>query len=283
MAEYSRLGDFILGLQGVAILRNHWVDPAAVRTWTRSIADVASKIDQEPWSEPWHAEERTVRVQYAAWAAQYDAPGNPMVMAEEPVVHGMLAQYPTGVALDAACGTGRHAVYLASLGHEVVGVDLSPEMVEFAKAKAPSARFEVGDITALSLPANSVDLVVCTLALTHFSRLEEPLAEIARVVRPGGRVVLSDVHPFMVMLGSQAVDMEDDTSGFTRNFIHLHSDYLAAFKTAGLNVLECVEPLWSDRELASFEEIGQHVPGLLDAAVKGLPIIIVWELEKPAP
>ena len=94
MAEHSRLGDFILGLQGVAILRNHWIDPAAVRAWTRSIAEVAGKIDEEPWSEPWHAEERTVRAQYAAWAAEYDAPGNPMVMAEEPVVHELLVRYP---------------------------------------------------------------------------------------------------------------------------------------------------------------------------------------------
>ena len=283
MAEYSRLGDFILGLQGVAILRKHWIDPAAVRAWTRSIAEVASHIDEEPWSEPWHAEERTVQAQYAAWAAEYDAPGNPMVMAEEPVVREMMSGYSLGTALDAACGTGRHAAYLAALGHEVIGVDITPEMLDVARAKAPSARFEIGDLNSLPLPDNSVDLAVCTLALTHFTRLEEPLAEIARVVRPGGHVVISDVHPFMVMLGSQAVDMEDDTSGFTRNFIHLHSDYVAAFRAVGLDVVQCVEPVWGDRELTSFEDIGRHVPGLLDAAVRGLPIVILWGLTKPAP
>ncbi|MCY4624830.1 MAG: class I SAM-dependent methyltransferase [Chloroflexi bacterium] len=280
MSNYSRLGDFILGLQGVAILRNHWIDPAAVRAWTRSIAEVATRIDEEPWSEPWHAEERTVRAQYAAWAAGYDAPGNPMVMAEEPIVHSLLASYPVGMVLDAACGTGRHVAYLSSLGHEVIGIDCTPEMLDVAKAKTPAARFETADLLALPLPDNAVDLAVCTLALTHFTHLGQPLAELARVVRPGGRVVLSDVHPFMVMLGSQAVDMEDDTSGFTRNYIHLHSDYLAAFQTAGLDVVQCVEPLWSDEELTAFADIGRHVPGLLDAAVRGLPIVVVWELVK---
>ena len=279
MAEHSRLGDFILGLQGVAILRNHWIDPAGVRAWTRSIAEVAGRIDEEPWSEPWKAEERTVRAQYAAWAADYDAPGNPMVMAEEPVVRGLVAGYPIGVALDAACGTGRHAAYLASLGHEVIGIDCTPEMLEVAKAKGPSARFETGDLTALPLPSDAVDLAVCALALTHFTHLGQSMAEIARVVRPGGRVVLSDVHPFMVMLGSQAVDMDDDASGFTRNFIHQVSDYLGAFRSAGLDVVQCVEPQWGDEEVATLG-VGEHVPGLLEAAGKGLPIIIVWELEK---
>ena len=201
------------------------------------------------------------------------------VHAEEPVVREILAGYPAGRALDAGCGTGRHTAHLASLGHEVVGIDCTPEMLEVAKAKAPTARFETGDLTALLLPSDAVDLAVCTLALTHFTHLGQPIAEIARVVRPGGRVVLSDVHPFMVMLGSQAVDMEDDSSGFTRNFIHQVSDYLAAFRSAGLDVVQCVEPQWGDEEVATLG-VGEHVPGLLEAAVKGLPIIIVWELEK---
>ena len=44
-------------------------------------------------------------------------------------------------------------------------------MLEVAKAKAPSARFETGDLTALPLPSDAVDLAVCTLALTHFTHL----------------------------------------------------------------------------------------------------------------
>ena len=203
-----------------------------------------------------------------------------MVMAEEPVVRGLMAQYPVGVTLGAAFGTGRHAGYLASLGHEVIGIDCTPEMLEVAKAKAPTARFETADVTALPLPDDSVDLAVCALALTHFTALEAPLTEIARVVRTGGHAVISDVHPFMVMLGSQAVDMDDDGSiGFTRNYIHQMSDYLAAFRRAGLHVVQCLEPQWGDEETATLG-VGDHVPGLLEAAVKGLPIVIVWELVK---
>ena len=280
MIKYCTLGDFVLGLHGLAILRNHWVDPAAVNATTRSIVEIAGKLDQEPWSDPWQAEERTVREQYAAWAAEFVAPGNPVVMAEEPVVQGLMAQYPVGVALDAACGTGRHAEYLASFGHEVIGVDVTPEMLEVARTKVPAARFKLADLMALPLPDDAVDLAVCALSLTHFTDLEAPLAEIARVVRTGGHAVISDVHPFMVMLGSQAVDMVDDgSSGFTRNYIHQVSDYLAAFRSAGLDIVQCMEPQWGDEEVATLG-VGEHVPSLLEAVVKGLPIVIVWELVK---
>lgn len=279
MAERTTLGDYIQGLQGLAILRKHWIDPAAVKFWSRSIAEVAAKIDEEPWSTPLHAEERTIQDQYASWATNYDTPGNPVVIAEEPVVRAILIQYPLGPALDAACGTGRHAAYLAALGHDVVGIDCTPDMLDVAKVKAPAVRFEAADLTELPLPENVVDLAVCTLALTHFPDLVTPMKELARVVRPGGHVVISDVHPFMVMLGSQAVDMEDDSSGFTRNFIHLHSEYMSAFHAAGLEAVLCVEPLWGDEEAATLG-VGNHVHGLLDAAVKGLPIVIVWELVK---
>ena len=64
-----------------------------------------------------------------------------------------------------------------------------------------------------------------------------------------------------------------------RNHVHLASDYLAAFRSTGLEVVNCVEPLWGDAEIATFEFAGDF-PEMLDAAVRGLPIVMVWELEK---
>ncbi len=282
MADHPTLGDFILGFEGLAIMRAWTVDPAGVKARVRSIVEMTGRLDEEPWSSPEVVGEKTVTDGYAEWASVYDAPDNPVLLAEEPVVREMVAHYPTGDALDAACGTGRHAEYLASLSHRVVGVDATPEMLERARAKVPGARFETGDLTALPLPDGAVDLAVCSFALTHCADLGPPVGELARVVRPGGRVVVSDAHPFSVILGAQARYRPLDAErGFIRNHVHLASDYLEAFQAAGLDVIRCLEPLWGEREIATFP-FADDFPDMLEAAVKGMPIVIVWELEKRA-
>ena len=280
MTDRTTLGDFILSFHGLAMLRAWWTDPATVKARSQGIVGLTGHLAEEPWSRPFHVDERTVATGYAEWAETYDAPGNPMMLAEEPVVREILGQYPAGKALDAACGTGRLASILASLGHEVVGIDSTPEMLDAAKSKAIPARFEVGDLKAIPLPDDSMHLAVCALSLTHFADLGPPVRELARVVRTGGHVVISDVHPQPVTLGAHAsYNRTQSSGGFIRNHIHLHSSYLTAFREAGLDVVQCVEPLYGDRELSTFGHL-DAIPGLVKDALMGLPIVIIWELVK---
>jgi ubiquinone/menaquinone biosynthesis C-methylase UbiE len=72
-------------------------------------------------------------------------------------VREILDSLPVGVALDAACGTGRHTAYLASLGHKVIGVDASPEMLALARQKVPEGEFHEAELHELPLPDDSVD------------------------------------------------------------------------------------------------------------------------------
>lgn len=280
MTEHPTFGDFILGFEGLAILRSWGLDPETVQERARSIAEVVESRGKPPWATPLVEIEYEVQTGYGEWARGYDRPDNPVLLAEEPVVREILDAVPIGTALDAACGTGRWTQHLASLGHAVTGFDATPEMLEEARRKVPAAHFELADLAAIPLPPEAFDLVVCTLALTHLTRLRPPIGELARVVRPGGRVIISDVHPLMAMLGSHARYPRDQREfGFVQNHVHQVSDYLSAFRDAGLSVTDCREPVWTGDAIAALGFANQR-PGLLEAAVEGLPIAIVWELEK---
>ena len=110
---------------------------------------------------------------------------------------------PGGRALDVATGTGDLALELAGrvgAGGEVVGVDFSERMLELARAKAAergfggaSIRFEAGNALALDYRDGEFDAATVGFGARNFSDLDRGLSEMARVVRPGGRVVVLEI------------------------------------------------------------------------------------------
>jgi demethylmenaquinone methyltransferase / 2-methoxy-6-polyprenyl-1,4-benzoquinol methylase len=103
---------------------------------------------------------------------------------------------PGRSALDVATGTGDLALALAARGCEVVGADFSDGMLERARAKAagrPSVRFEHADALALPYDDASFDAATVGFGARNFGDLERGLAEMVRVVRPGGRVVILEI------------------------------------------------------------------------------------------
>lgn len=72
--------------------------------------------------------------------------------------------------LDAGCGPGDDSAELLSLGHEVIGIDISEKMLEIAQKKAPNATFIKQDICNLDFPANSFDAIVASYSLTYISK-----------------------------------------------------------------------------------------------------------------
>ena len=100
---------------------------------------------------------------------------------------------PGARALDVATGTGDLAVALREAGAEVVGCDFSEEMLERARRKDPSVRFEWADALALPYEDDSFDAATVGFGARNFSDLSRGLSEMARVVRPGGRVVVLEI------------------------------------------------------------------------------------------
>ena len=279
MTRTVRLRELLVGVEGLALLR-HLYDGDDAEADAR-LAELHRLLDDEAVDGGEATAESDVRTGYDAWSERYDEPGNLIIGIEEPVVHDLLARRKPGRALDAACGTGRHSRRLVELGHDVVGVDLSPGMLGVARQQVPQARFLEGDLRALPVPDAAVDLVACGLALAHPPSLTQPLGEIGRVLRPGGHAVLSVLHPFQAHLGWHApFEDADGARGFVREHTHTHADYLAAFRAAGLRVDDCVEPELTPADVEHKRRAFRHVPEATLAAYVGLPAVLVWDVAK---
>jgi ubiquinone/menaquinone biosynthesis C-methylase UbiE len=299
-AIYQHPLAYVLGLEGIALLRAFAGEYDREFTLARfreirALLDAADELGDGVEETPMSLQEA-----YAQWAPSYDEPGNELLEAEEPVVREILDALPVGTALDAACGTGRHAAYLVALGHEVIGVDATPEMLAVARAKIPEGEFHEGELTDLPLADDSVDLAVCGIAASHVPELAAVLAELARVLRPGGHLVLSDSRGLIGDIGLPlARTRPDGTFGYMPVWSRLASEYLAAALPLGFQVRRCEElrrrtPLVDDegRDLAD-PDTPEHRPGrppniwalhrfapeATNAAYRGLPHAIVWHFE----
>lgn len=277
-----RLREFLVGVEGLALFR-HLVE-GADETAEARIAEVRRIVgagDEATYGLGTDVPELDPRAGYARWAETYDRPGNPLINVEQTELWALLEDSPVGRALDAACGTGRHSAHLAELGHDVTGVDGSPEMLEIARDRVPKARFLEGDLHALPVEDGEVDLAVCALALGHCDDLQAPIAELTRVVRPGGRIVLSDLHPAMSIAGGQALfESADGSLAFVREHVHLHGEYLDAFAASELYVDRCIEPRFGPVEAAMQGMAAQFIPEATQAAFAGLPGALIWRLER---
>jgi SAM-dependent methyltransferase len=101
---------------------------------------------------------------------------------------------PGARVADVGCGPGHVGAYLAGLGLDVTGIDLSPGMVAVAAQRYPALRFRVGDMLAAGgLGEARFDGVACPYSIVHFGAEQRAaaFAELARVVRPGGWLMLA--------------------------------------------------------------------------------------------
>ncbi|TML19845.1 MAG: ubiquinone/menaquinone biosynthesis methyltransferase [Actinobacteria bacterium] len=137
---------------------------------------------------------RAVRSMFDAIAPRYDLVNRIMTFRMDVAWRRRtireLALSPTSRILDLACGTGDFCRELTKRGLEPIGVDFSWGMLAAARTDAPLVQ---GDALCLPVPPHSVDGVTCGFALRNFVELAPFFAELARVIRPGGRIALLEV------------------------------------------------------------------------------------------
>ena len=182
---------------------------------------------------------------YELWAATYPPyPHNALMALEQQVMLSLLPQVTGLTVIDAGCGTGRYLRVLRELGATAVGVDLSAPML--ARAYADGASVARGNICALPIDSTSVDVVVCGLVLGDVSHLEIALGEMARVLKPGGCVVYSVVHP----IGERAGWSRTFTAAGRQNAIatywHSREEHRRACADAGLRITGWEEPVLAE-------------------------------------
>jgi demethylmenaquinone methyltransferase/2-methoxy-6-polyprenyl-1,4-benzoquinol methylase len=100
---------------------------------------------------------------------------------------------PGDVVLDACCGTGDLAIAAERAGGRVTGLDFSEQMLVRARGKSDSVEWVLGDVTALPFDDASFDAVTVGFGIRNVPDLDVGLAELARVLRPGGRVACLEI------------------------------------------------------------------------------------------
>lgn len=173
-----------------------------------------------------------------------ETPGHKYI--ERPTVRELLPDVDGQRVLDAGCGTGVNAAWLAELGADVVGVDATEAAVERARGRLPDdVRVVHADLTEPLdfLDDESFDLVVCQRVLGHVEEWEPVFSEFYRVLRPGGRFLFSAGHPI-----SGWVNPDDA------------EDYFA---------VERLSSDWGDSTVHTYRRpLGQHVNPLVDAGFR---------------
>jgi len=212
---------------------------------------------------------------YDRWATSYDRQGNPMVFAARRAVAALAATAEGLGVVEFGCGTGRNLSLLRRHGARPLwGCDLSEGMLAVARERDPTPRLWRQDMAAtLPLPEGAADLALFSLSLEHVARLEGPLAEARRVVRPGGRIVIAEIHPFLTLGGVGA--HFHDGAGEVRmpSFAHGIADYLNAFAALGLTVASCRE--WRARDL------GEGAPSRALKRGPDHPLLLEFSLLRP--
>lgn len=242
---------YLLGVEGMALMRA-WAGDFDREFVERRLTEIRRLLADEPLRD--HDGVEVVVgdsvTGYRQWAGSYDEPRNGLFDLDEPVVHPILDDLPPGVALDAACGTGRYAEYLAKR-HQVIGVDSSPDMLDRARARVPDGDFRLGTLDRLPVADGSVDLVMTALALAHVPDLKIVLAEFARVLRPDGHLIISDTHHELIFRGSVVKLVgPNGEQGVVPTYRHTAGDFLRAALPLGFQLRNFFEepPIAADSD-----------------------------------
>jgi cytosine/adenosine deaminase-related metal-dependent hydrolase/ubiquinone/menaquinone biosynthesis C-methylase UbiE len=217
---------------------------------------------------------------FSRWAQVYDAQSNPLLLLEGRNAAPLLPPVRGGNVLDVGCGTGRWLRHLETLQPaSLTGIDCSIAMLERACEKVlPTTKLEHGHSSALSGNEASYTLVMASFLLSYVKDLQAFALECARVVQPGGWMLISDMHP--VTAAEQGWKRSFHVDGATVDIaVHSRSleEIIAVFEQNGFEVGVLIEPTFDEPERRVFEDAGKLVEY---EELGGVPAIYILKLRK---
>lgn len=209
---------------------------------------------------------------YAQWASSYDETPNPLLALEERTLAPILSNLFEQNVVELGCGTGRWLHRLEAMGaRSLTGVDLSEAMLAEAKRKClPSTRLIHADCTTVLLPGRAADCILASFLLSYVPDLRKFAAAAAHILRPGGTIIVSDLHPNMSSYGWRRTFRTAGSSFEIATFKYRLPDLINVMSATGC-ILEAIsEPCFGEEEAAIF-----HQNGMLDSflRVESLPVI----------
>lgn len=181
---------------------------------------------------------------YRRWADKYDTTDNPMVAMVETVFDDFVGAVQDQPVVEFGCGTGRNLARLVDLGASGGhGYDLSPEMLNVARSKLDD-RFNLTshDITtSTDDEGDTYHLALFSLVLEHIESIEAPLAEAHRLTKPGGHLVVFELHPYLCIDGVVAHFDDDGVEIRLPSHPHMLSDFINTTDKVGWELVDLAE------------------------------------------
>ena len=194
---------------------------------------------------------------YAQWAPTYNEDANPVVAVQERILRAILPDAHGKTVVDLGCGTGR----VLSLWREqgparLIGIDVSPPMLQRATGIGDS--LILADCCSIPLASGVADIVSCCLTLGYLPDFDSLVSEAARIVAPGGTVLISELHPESVVrfgwrrgFGHNCQSVNIDAHSFAID------EVISAFDARGLQADLLLEVPFGNPELPIFAAAGR--------------------------
>ncbi|HJP96230.1 MAG TPA: methyltransferase domain-containing protein [Candidatus Saccharimonadales bacterium] len=160
----------------------------------------------------------------------------PNTFIERPAMYKLLPDLQNKKVLCVGCGTGEECDELTKRGAQVWGFDVSAKSVELAKEAFPDAELRVMDMHKMDYNNESFDFVYSGLTLHYTENVDEVVAEMARVLKPGGTMQFSVGHPIKWAAENRRDPKDENKKSFLLGYdthqtpVHIYGDYLNVTK-----------------------------------------------------